>query len=381
MTTATLEHTNTRLLASAVGAAVALGIVLIALMNHGHAAFNTSSSGILWGLPIITYDYLLLTSAGIAAVASLALVFGVRDFYAVAKRCIWLAIACMLGGVMVLMLELGHPLRALYAIPFNFQYRSPLFWKVIFVSFYALLLFGVLLAMQRPGWDRRSARGLSLLMLLALLGVALVAGSVYGMMAMRPFWFGGEIPLISLVEAVLGGFAFITFFTYLSHGFSQAAMPAPVRDLFTGILPRIFAGLLVLYLAFILARAATGLWSNADGLEVWDYLVRSPLYYLELGVGLILPLLLLVSPLRSQGGVQIIVSFLVIVALFIGRYEYVIGGQLVPTFKGSWVHGMISYSPSGTEWMLLLAAVLVVNAVYAFGERQFDLGAQPLNRE
>lgn len=381
MTTSTMGNPQTRLFAAGAGVVLTLGIVLASLIGQGHAAFNSSSTGLMWGLPIVTYDFFLLTSTGIAGVASLALVFGVRDFFAVAKRCIWLALSGLIGGVMVLALELGYPLRALYAIPFSFQVSSPLFWKVLFVAAYTALLLAVFVRLNRPGWDRGSARGVSILLFAALLGVTLLAGSVYGLMSMRPFWYGGEVPVAFLIESAVGGFAFTTFFTYMAYGFRQQAMPAKVRALFTGPLPLMHAAVLGLHIMFVGGRAIAGMWSNADGLEVWNHLARSPLFHFEIWLGLALPLYLLLAPAqRTRGHVQIAASALVMAALFIARYDYIVGGQMVPLLKGSWVHGLIVYVPSFTEWMLLLAAIFLANAVYAFGDRRFNLGAQPADR-
>ncbi|CRI67723.1 putative Polysulphide reductase, NrfD (fragment part 2) [Thiocapsa sp. KS1] len=63
-------------------------------------------------------------------------------------------------------------------------------------------------------------------------------------------------------------------------------------------------------------------------------------------------------------------------ALLISRYEYIIGGQLVPLFKGSWAPALLSYAPSPTEWLLLLVAIFLSNAVNAFGEVTLRLGRE-----
>jgi molybdopterin-containing oxidoreductase family membrane subunit len=372
---------NTMMLAALALLAVSGVVAGINLVGVGHAAFNTTSSGLVWGFPIVVYDYFLLTSTGLALVASLALVFGATDFYAVAKRCVWLALAGFIGGVAALFLELGHPLRALYATPLNFQYLSPLFWKVLFIGAYVILLVVTFSRIHRPGWDRGSVRGVGLATLIAALGVTLIAGSVYGMMAMRPFWHGGEVPVVFLVESFLGGLAFAMFFAYLAHGFSQAGMPDKLRALLVGPMPLLFAAVIALHIAFVLSRAITGLWSNADGLEVWNHIARSPLFHFELWVGLVLPLVLMALPgTRTKAGNQTLAAALVMLALFIGRYDYIIGGQLVPLFKGNWVPGLIQYAPSLTEWMILLAAIGIANVVNAYGERSFNLEAQPAER-
>lgn len=93
------------LIVAAIGLVLALGYTAIQLMTVGHASFNTTNLGIVWGLPIVMYDYFLLTSTGLTLVASLSLVLGLREFDLIAKRCIWLAISGLVGGVAVLFLN------------------------------------------------------------------------------------------------------------------------------------------------------------------------------------------------------------------------------------------------------------------------------------
>ncbi|MFN3745998.1 MAG: NrfD/PsrC family molybdoenzyme membrane anchor subunit [Hyphomicrobiaceae bacterium] len=352
------------LIAAAVLTIAAGGFALMQLMTEGHAAFNTTSTGLMWGLPIVTYDYFLLTSTGLVMVAALGLVFGMDDFRLIARRCLWLAFAGLVGGVAVLFLELGYPLRALLLGPTSFQTASPLFWKMLLVGLYTIVLLVTLLT-----GDEKLRRGegsalTTLLFILAVL-ISLVAGSVYGMMAMRPFWFGGEIPVAFLIESFLGGLAFAVFFTYLAHGFSAGAMPAQLRVLLGGRLAMLLAIVIALHLAFIGGRAITGLWSNASGMQVWQHLVSQPLFHIGLWVCTVLPLIILLTGARSQPAMQLLAAVLVMIGLFISRYEFIIGGQIVPLFKGSWAPSLISYVPSMTEWALLALGIGIANLIYA----------------
>lgn len=370
--TSTASAASAALIASLAGGAIALAIVLVNLGSHGHAAFNTTSLGLMWGLPIVTYDYFVVTSTGLTLIACLSYTFGMRDFDPVARRCLWLAATTLAGGVVSLMLELGHPLRSLYAIPLNLQTVSPLFWKMLFITAYGLLL---LAALARG--ESRPGRGVAIALFVAALGVALLAGSVFGMMAMRPLWYGGEVPLAFLAEGLTGGFAFAILGTYLAYG-GQAGMPEELKRLMTGVLPKLFALMIALTTTIVIARTVTGLWSNLDGLQVWDKIATSPLYHLHLWAGLVLPLALMLLPgQRSDGTMQITAALLVAVALFIGRYEFVIGGQLVPLFKGSWAPAFIDYAPSFTEWMLTLASLSIAAFLYTAGDKILNLGASP----
>jgi molybdopterin-containing oxidoreductase family membrane subunit len=376
--TATMARSNTALWGALVGLVVTGAFVLYRLASAGHAAYNTTSNGIQWGLPVVVYDFFLLTSTGLAFVAAIALILELPDFGTIVKRCLWLAICGLVGGATALFLELGYPLRSLWAIPLNFQTKSPLFWKVLFIGFYVIVLLALVARVVRPGWTARSVRALAILLLISSVGVTMIAGSVFGMMAMRPFWFGGEIPVAFLIESVLGGLAFAIFFTYMAHGFSQANLPAGIRALFTGRMPVVFAAVIVAHALFVGARVVSGLWSNADGLQVWDRVVASPLFHFEIWLGIALPLVLMLSPgLRTKGGVQVLTAVLVMLALFMARYTFIVGGQMVPVFKGSWVHGLVQYTPSAAEWVLLLMAIFIANVVNAFGERRYDLSQAP----
>ena len=367
---------NMTLLVATIGFLVTGAFVVANLVTKGHHAFNTDNLGLFWTLPIVTYDVFLLTSTGLAMTACIGLVLGVEDFNAIAKRCLWLALAGLSGGVLALFLELGHPLRSLYAIPLNLQTTSPLFWKVQAIGAYVVLLLLLLSRAVRPGWTPQSTRGLSIAVMIAALAISMLAGSVFGMMAMRPHWYGGEVPVAFHIESLLGGMAFAIFFTYLAYGFDQTRLPANVRTLFNGKMRVAFLVVISLHVMFLGARVVSGLWSNAEGLELWQHFARSPLFRVEIWMCVALPFVLMLLPgVRETGWAQVLAAALVAVGLFIARYDFIIGGQLVPLFKGSWAPELLSYTPSLTEWMLLAMAIFLANVVNAWGERQFNLEA------
>ena len=363
------------LIAAAVGLVAAGGFVLSQLMSVGHAAYNSDSRGIFWGLPIVTYDFFLLSSTGLTMLASAWTVFGLKDFEPIARRALWLAVAAMVGGVAALFMELGTPLRAMLLIPISFQTDAPLFWKVWGIIFYTVALAVLVLKWLAAGADAQPPKWACVLAFASAVFITFVAGTVYGMMAMRPFWFGGEISLGFIVQALLGGVTFIIIFTHLAHGMDSSRFDERTRTLFTGTLAGLFGVLMVAHALFVASRLVAGLWSNADGMEVWHYLWSRPLFQAELWIGIGVPLLITVLPgLRKSLGLQLVAASIAIVALFVARYHFVIGGQMVALFKGSWAHGLLQYTPSLTEWAVLATAVFLVNVVNAAGERKLALG-------
>jgi molybdopterin-containing oxidoreductase family membrane subunit len=255
---------------------------------------------------------------------------------------------------------------------------------VLYLAYVAFLL----LKFQKINagdWDSGASRKLGFASFIAVILAHATLGSVFGMMAMRPFWFGGLIPVYFLLTALLSGIAFAVLMTYLAYGFDRASMPKPVQALFDGStptlygsIPVIFATVLGVTLVAVTARTVTGVWSHQDGFQAFDWMVSSPWFHIEIWLGMVLPFILMLLPgTRNAPGPQIAAAALVLLALAIGRYEFVIGGQVVPVFKGAWVDGFVEYSPSGTEWMLVVLSVSLCLAIYAFGEKRLRLADAP----
>lgn len=361
----------------ALGIGVSLALVLFKLMTVGHSAYGTSYD-VPWGLPIATYVFFVLTSTGLTFVASLAMVFGFKAYYPITKRCIWLAIATLISGFIVLALELGHPFRLLWAVPMGFQAHSPMFWMGVFYSIYLVLMLLKFLTIHLDDWDSIHSRTLGVASFISVVLAHGNLGALFGMMAMRPFWYDGLNFLYFLVTAALSGVAFSVFFTYLTYGVSRARMPESLRPLMSETLPNLFAAVLGVTIIFMGARIMNGLWSNLEGLEVFYLFLKSPWFHLEIWVGLILPFVILLSPkLRARRGLLLLPAALVILALFIGRYEYVIGGQLVPLFRGVAHPGFAQYTPTLTEWMLVVLAASVTLFIYGAGAWLLRLGDSP----
>lgn len=360
------------------GAASGL-FVLYMLFTVGHSSFNTSSDGVNWGLAIATYVFFALTSSGLTMIASLPLVFGFKQFYPIAKRCIWLAIITLIAGFSVLTLELGHPFRMLWAMPTGLQVMSPMFWMGVFYAIDLVLLIVKFYLLWQEDWGSPLSHFLGWASFVAVILASGMLGLVFGSMVMRPMWFGSFTSIYFMLTAALCGAAAIVVTTYMAYDFNRNRMPEPLKSMAESHeLPMVFATLIGIALVMVLTRFWTGLWSNLDGLEGFGALVRNPLFHLEVWVGLALPFYMMVSPtLQRQPGKQLIAGFLVLGAMFINRYEFIIGGQLVPMFKGSWVNSLITYTPSLTEWALTVLGFAMALGLYALGEKLFNLSATP----
>lgn len=370
-------NTGTLLMAGIAGLVVSLGVAFYGLMSQGHASFNTSSDTVSWGLPIAAYVFFAVTSCGLTVIASLATVFGVKSFYPVAKRCIVLAGATLVGGMACLSLEIGHVFRMIWALPLSFQIESAMWWMGVL---YTLDLVFMALKFQRVNagdWDSAASKLYGLLSLVFAVAATGTLGLIFGMMAMRPFWYGGFVPVFFIIAGVVSAFGFATLTAWLAAGMRAEGLSEGSRKLLGTTMPAAFSVALLVFLLAVAARTITGLWSNADGLEAFDWMTGSIWFWVEIIAAVVAFALLTSEGTRGQPNMQVAAAVLASLAVFADRYAYVIGGQIVPLFKGNWVPSIASYTPSVTEWMLALVALSLAFTIYALGEKMFGLGAVP----
>ncbi|MFN3884549.1 MAG: NrfD/PsrC family molybdoenzyme membrane anchor subunit [Rhodocyclaceae bacterium] len=370
---------NRWLVSSIAVGGIAGAYMLYQLMTIGHAAFNTSSDGVNWGLPIATYVFFALTSSGLSMIASLAMVFGFEQFYPIVKRCIWLAIISLVAGFSVLAFELGHPFRMLWAMPTGLQVMSPMFWMGVFYLIDLVLLVIKFYLIMKGDWHSNLSKAIGAASFVAVILASGMLGLLFGSVAMRPMWFGSFTSIYYMLTAALSGAAAIVVTTYMAFDFDTRNMPAELRALAeSDQLPKVFATLIGITLVMIVTRMWTGLWSNLDGLEGFHVLVRSPLFWVELLLGLVVPFWMMLQPgMQLRMRPQMIAAFLVLGAIAINRYEFIVSGQVVPMFKGTWVNSLEPYFPSLTEWAMAVFGLAIALGGYAIGEMLFYLSDSP----
>ncbi|MHB9100653.1 MAG: NrfD/PsrC family molybdoenzyme membrane anchor subunit [Sulfuricella sp.] len=360
--------------------AASLAFVFYMLFTEGHRAFNTTSNGVDWGIPISTYVFFALTSSGLTIIASLSTVFGFKQFYPVVKRCIWLAIITLVAAFTVLALELGHPFRMLWTMPLGMQIHSPMFWMGVFYTIDLGLLLVKFYLLWKEDWDSPFSHFIGIAGFIAVVLASGMLGLLFGSLANRPMWFGSASSVFYIISGVLSGAAAIVFSVYLAYGFDTKNMPEPLRLLTQGDqLPKVFATLIGIVLLALLTRIYVGLWSNIYGMaEGFAVLLKTPWFHLEVWVCLALPFLMMLSPsMQVKPKWQVTASFLVLIGLFIERLQFIVAGQNVPMFKDNWMNAVTPYTPSLTEWALVAVGISTALALYALGERLFNLSDAP----
>lgn len=341
-----------------------LMFVFFMLFTEGHASFNTSSD-VAWGAPIAYYLFFLLASSGLSVIASLDTVFGLNVFYPIAKRCVWLAIISLIAGFTILALEIGHPFRMLWALPFALQIHSPMWWMGVFYSIDLVLLCVKFFMMHRGDWHSPLMHRISTASFVVCILAPGTLGLVFGMMAMRPAWYSPIMPMYFILTGFVTAVAVVLFVTSMIQRGIQ--MEAPERRLYDSIMPRLFFVTLLAVAGMRFGQILTGLWSNFEGMEANWLMLKSPYFHFEIWGGLVLPLLLMsTNGLRTNVLAQFVASMAFMIGIFFGRLELLIIGQKVPLFKGYWA-GYVDYVPSLTEWMLVPGGIGIFLFWYGAG--------------
>jgi molybdopterin-containing oxidoreductase family membrane subunit len=344
---------------------VSLAYVFYMLFTEGHAAFNTSSD-VAWGAPIAYYLFFLLASSGLSIIASLDTVFGIKVFYPIAKRCVWLAIISLVCGFTLLGLELGHPFRMLWAMPSGLQIHSPMWWMGVLYTIDLVLLLIKFYLLHVGDWDSKLTHRVSILSFVVCILAPGTLGLVFGMMAMRPAWYSPVMPMYFILTGFATAAAFLMFLGSMVR--RGPGVPENLRFLDDVVLPRLFWVALMAVVAMRFGQILTGLWSNYEGMEAHWRAIRHPLFHVEIWIGFLLPLLLMSKAAwRATPFMQFLAAVLFMVGIFSARLELLIVGQEVPLFKGYWA-GYTDYWPSLTEWMLVPLGMGMFLFLYGAGD-------------
>ncbi len=133
--------------------AVAAGVAAALYMEtHGHGVTGMSNQ-IVWGAPHVFAVFLIVSASGALNVASVSSVFNRLNYKPFARLSGILAIALLIGGLTVLVLDLGRPERVFVAMT-TYNFRSIFAWNIYLYSGFVAIVAFYLFAMM----DRRASR-------------------------------------------------------------------------------------------------------------------------------------------------------------------------------------------------------------------------------
>jgi Ni/Fe-hydrogenase subunit HybB-like protein len=331
--------------------------------QRGHIVTGMNNQ-IVWGMPHVFAVFLIVAASGALNVASIASVFGRLEYKPYARLSGLLAITLLVGGLSVLVLDLGRPDRLIVAMT-TYNFKSIFAWNIyLYIGFLAIVA-AYLFTMM----DRRASRSAALGKRVG--GVAFVwrlvlttgTGSIFGWLAARDAYDTAVMAPLFIAASFLYGLAFtILVLATMSQSARQDLLGDEIVIKFRGLL-MIFA-LVVLY--FTVMQHLTSLYAGQHfGVERFLLLeggrYTAVFWIGQIFVGSLLPLFLLAAPAfeRSRAALTI-ASVLFLIGGLAQMYVIIIGGQAYPLnlFPGmevtsSFHDGQVTYYRASLPEVLL----------------------------
>lgn len=349
------------------------GVGLLAawyMEHHGHVVTGMNNQ-IVWGLPHVFAVFLVVAASGALNVASMASVFGKTAYKPMAPLSALLAIALLAGGLAVLMLDLGRPDRLIVAMT-HYNFKSIFAWNVVLYSgFMGLVVVYLWTMMERRMNPYSSAAGLAAFVWRLLLTTG--TGSIFGFLVGRQAFGSALMGPMFIVYSLSYGLAIFLLVLLAVSRWTGRPLQAEMQARLT----RLLAVLVAAAAYFVLVYHLTNLYfAKQHGLErflLMDGGLYPQLFWLgQLGLGSLLPLVLLLAPqTRDSRTMLALASVLVVLGGLAQMYVTIIGSQAFPLqiFPGyavssSFADGVVnSYAPSLPEWLLSLGGIGIVGTL------------------
>ena len=201
-----------------IGVFVLAGLGAAFYMEHNGHWVTGMSNQIIWGTPHVFAVFLIVAASGALNVASISSVFNKSAYKPLARLSGLLAIALLVGGLAVLVLDLGRPDRFLYVL-FRPQWKS---W--LSRGSYIITVYGGLLT----AWLAASFTGYTeILKFIEPFGVvfgllsAIYTAFLFAQAKGRDFWQSPMLGLHMIIHSLMAGFAVFlisTFYLKLNIG-------------------------------------------------------------------------------------------------------------------------------------------------------------------
>ncbi|MEJ2117274.1 MAG: polysulfide reductase NrfD [Alphaproteobacteria bacterium] len=341
------------------------------MVEWGHVVTGMNNQ-IVWGTPHVFAVFLIVAASGALNVASFSSVFSRLDYKPYARLSGILAIALLVGGLAVLVLDLGRLDRLIVAMT-TYNFRSIFAWNIYLYTGFMVLVGAYLFVMMdrrisRKSWPTKTVGASAFVWRLIL---TTGTGSIFGFLIAREAYSAAIMAPFFIAASFLYGLAFtIPVLLMMSRETRQ--------DLINNEMLRKFRGLLIIFsLAVLYFTAAHHI------MKIYAAGYRDVEHFMLLGggiyttvfwlghvlIGNVLPLAILFFPSKDRTSWHAIAvaSLLFLIGGVANMYVTIIGAQAYPLnlFPGMEVtstfgDGVVAqYWPSTPEVLLGISGVSI----------------------
>jgi [DsrC]-trisulfide reductase subunit P len=351
---------------AALGLVILIGIGAAYYMETmGHWVTGMSNQ-VVWGTPHVFAVFLIVTASGELNVASVASVFGKAPYKPLARLSALVAVAHLVGGLMILVLDLGRPDRLTVAMTY-YNFKSIFAWNIfLYVGFIAVAAVYLWTMMERRMNPYTKPAGLSAFIWRLVLTTG--TGSIFGFLVARDAYDTAIMAPMFIVMSFAYGLAiYLMTLMTLSYWCKR-----PIGDVLMTRLKNLLGVFVGGVFYFVLAYHLTNLYiTQRHGVEQFllsgETVFSQVFWFGQILVGTALPLVLLYSTAgKTRMGVYL-ACLLVVIGGLAQMYVTIIGGQAYPLtiFPGyevssSFYDGVVgTYVPSVYEVLLGISGFAV----------------------
>jgi molybdopterin-containing oxidoreductase family membrane subunit len=333
--------------------------------SNGHYVTGMNNQ-IVWGMPHVFAVLLIVAASGALNVASVASVFDRPLYKPMARLSGLLAIALLIGGLAVLVLDLGRPDRLIVAMTY-YNFKSIFAWNIfLYTGFVAIVIVYLWLQMERRmnGFVKPAGYLAFVWRLVLTTGT----GSIFGFLVARQAYDAALMgPLFVTMSFSIGTAAFILFLLSLCR-WAGCPLGNEMMDRLRR-LQRIFV-IVVLYMVVVFHLSKLYI-TNQHGIENFILLdggtVTLFFWLGQIAIGTLIPLAILYSPYtRHSRPWTAVGAALILVGGLAQIYVIIIAAQAYPleifpgkiVVESSFFDGtIVGYHPGMPEVMLGIGGV------------------------
>ncbi len=353
------------LLLAVLAAVAAAGYAAAHYMDvNGHYVTGMSNQ-VVWGTPHIFAVFLIVAASGALNMASVGSVFGKTAYKSLGRLSALLAAALLIGGLLVLVLDLGRPDRLIVAMT-TYNPKSIFAWNILlYTGFLGVLAVYLWMMMERRFNQYAKWAGLAAFVWRLVLTTG--TGSIFGFLVAREAYDTAVLaPTFVAMSLSFGTAIFLLLLLALFRGTGKT-VPKPLLRRYADLLGVFVAAVLL----FVAAYHLTNLYmTGKHGIERFVLLdggsYTFAFWVVQVLLGSLVPLALLyLSPFRKAVWPIVVACLLVVLGGLAQLYVVIIGGQAfpMPLFPGmevtsSFFDGVVAgYSPSLPEVLLGVGGV------------------------
>lgn len=333
---------------------------------------------VTWGLWVALYIYFLGLSAGGFVLSSLVYGFGVKQLERVGKLAVLQAFVCMLMGVTLIWIDLGHPFRFFYVL-ISPNPTSLLSWEAyVYLAYLVILLWELWLLRSVDDVSQLSPTGRRVLRTLALVGIPTAVGVHWGTGALfavvkaRPEWNTGITPIAFLASAILSGTALLMVLAAIFDRKDDEHRQT------MDFMAKMAAFVLIFDLLLLFSEALVVWYGGVEEhVRAYRQLYFGPYWYatwiVHFLLGSVIPLAIFTIPaLRRRYGLLTLGALLVVIGVVGYRLNIVIPAQVDAPFHElihafHHVRNQQGYFPAAMEWLASLGVIVAGLWLFALG--------------